>query len=136
LILQGCSTPRADRKAEYPETTQVETLLSDTRSWAGDLLPAYPEGQPKVTLLRITIPPGASLPLHSHPVINAGILLSGELIVTTENDDTNTLKAGDALIEVVHTLHYGKNPGSVPAVILVFYAGKVDTSVTVLAEEN
>ncbi len=136
FILLGCGTPRVCQKAEYPTTTKVETLIAATQSWDGALLPAYPEGQPEITLLKITIPPGARLPLHSHPVINAGILLSGELVVTTENDDTITLKAGDPLIEVVHTLHYGSNPGTIPAKILVFYAGKVNTPVTVLAEEN
>lgn len=136
FILQGCCAPRAAQNTEHPASTQVETLISDTKSWDGAQLPAYPEGQPEITLLKITIPPGARLPLHSHPVINAGILLSGQLVVTTENDDTITLNAGDPLIEVVHTLHYGRNPGTVPAEILVFYAGKVETPVTVLAEEK
>jgi quercetin dioxygenase-like cupin family protein len=133
-VFHGCAASRVGRAVASPGTVHVETLVSDTRSWDGDLLPAYPNGQPEVTLLRITIPPGTRLPLHSHPVINAGILLSGELVVTTEKNDSITLRAGDSLIEVVQTLHYGKNPGTVPAVILVFYAGIEDTPVTVLAE--
>jgi quercetin dioxygenase-like cupin family protein len=33
------------------------------------------------------------------------------------------LKAGDALVELVDTWHYGRNDGDVPAEIVVFYAG-------------
>jgi hypothetical protein len=41
------------------------------------------------------------------------------------------LKAGDPIVEVVNTLHYGINEGTVPAEIVVFYAGIVGQTVTV-----
>lgn len=110
-------------------TTSV--LAKASSSWDGTPLPAYPKNKPEITILRITIPPGAALPLHRHPVINAGALLSGELTVVTEDDRTLHLKAGDALVEVVNKWHYGKNAGNTPAVILVFYAGAIDTPITV-----
>jgi len=110
-------------------TTTV--LAKSGSSWDGALLPAYPGGKPEVTILRITIPPGAALPLHQHPVINAGVLISGELTVVTEDKKTMHLNAGDALVEVVKKWHFGKNPGKIPAVIVVFYAGTKDGPVTV-----
>ncbi|MDD3344403.1 MAG: cupin domain-containing protein, partial [Sulfurospirillaceae bacterium] len=58
-----------------------------------------------------------------HPLINAGVLLAGELTVITDEKKTLHLKAGEALIEVVNKWHYGINEGDVPAVIVVFYAG-------------
>ena len=36
------------------------------------------------------------------------------------------LMAGDPIVEVVNTLHYGINEGKVPAEIVVFYAGALD----------
>jgi len=102
---------------------QVETLVKSDASWDGQALPAYPEGRPKITILRIRIPPGARLPMHKHPVINAGVLLGGTLTVSAENGRTLHLKAGDALVELVDTWHYGRNDGDVPAEIVVFYAG-------------
>lgn len=69
--------------------------------------------------------------MHEHPVINAGVLLKGELTVVTEGGKTLHLKAGDALIEVVDTWHYGKNEGAEPAEIIVFYAGTEDEPITV-----
>ena len=92
---------------------------------------SYPKGEPEITILRIKIPPGSLLPLHKHPVINAGVLLSGELTVVTEDGKNLHLKAGEAIIEVVNTWHYGKNEGNVPADIIVFYAGTMDGPITI-----
>ena len=109
----------------------VSELARSGASWDGTPLPAYPVQKPEITILRITIRPGSALPMHRHPVINAGVLLSGELTVVTEDNKTHKLNAGDALVEVVDKWHFGKNTGKVPAVILVFYAGALDTPITV-----
>jgi len=71
------------------------------------------------------------LALHKHPVINAGVLLSGELTVVTEDNKTLYLKAGESIVEVVNKWHYGKNEGNKTAEILVFYAGVQDTPITI-----
>jgi len=103
---------------------EVKVLAKTSESWDGMALPDYPKGHPEISILRIKIPPGVQLPLHKHPVINAGVLLSGELTVVTENGKTLHLKAGDSIVEVVNKGHYGKNDGNEPAVIIVFYAGE------------
>ncbi len=104
-------------------SVQVDTLARTCTSWDGESLPNYPQSQPEITILRITIPPKVKLPLHKHPVINAGVLLKGELTVVTEDEQTLHLRAGDSIVEVVDKWHYGKNEGSCPAEIIVFYAG-------------
>ena len=106
--------------------TTVETLQKTSTSWDNEPLPCYAQGTPEITILRITIPAGAQLPMHKHPVINAGILVTGQLTVVTENGKTLHLKAGDTLVEVVDKWHYGKNEGNTPAEIIVFYAGAQD----------
>ena len=113
------------------DTVAVEVLAKTGSSWNGNILPEYPDGDPEITILRITIPKDAQLPMHEHPVINAGVLLSGELTVITENNETLHLKAGDPIVEVVNTWHYGKNEGDGPAEIIVFYAGIKDVPITV-----
>lgn len=107
---------------EAPQTT-VETVVQSSKSWNGTTLPEYPSGEPVVTILKITIPPGVSLPVHEHHVINAGVLLEGELTVRTEAGETLRMRAGDPIVEVVNQWHHGVNEGDVPAVIMVFYAG-------------
>ncbi|NLW34361.1 cupin domain-containing protein [Syntrophorhabdus aromaticivorans] len=106
-------------------------VLSKTGlSWDGQNLPEYPSGKPEITILRIKIPAGSELPLHKHSVINAGVLLSGELTVVTEDNKTLRLKSGESIVEVVNTWHYGKNEGSTPAEIIVFYAGVPGMAIT------
>jgi len=117
--------------AAESEKLEVKVLAKTTQSWNGDALPAYQEGQPQVTILRIVIPAGMQLPLHKHPVINAGVLLKGQLTVITEGKDTLYMKAGDSIVELVNKWHYGKNEGSEPAEIIVFYAGTKDQAITV-----
>jgi quercetin dioxygenase-like cupin family protein len=111
--------------------TKVYQLARSQASWDGALLPDYPKGHPEVTVLRIVIPAGETLAMHKHPVINAGVLLKGELTVFAEGGKTLHLKAGDALVEVAGTWHYGKNEGAEPAEIIVFYAGAEGEQITV-----
>ncbi len=117
--------------AEDLNAVQTDILAKSGFSWDGSRLPDYPKGSPEVTILRIKIPPGALLQLHKHTVINAGVLLSGELTVVTEDGKTLNLKAGDPIVEVVNKWHYGKNGGDKTAEILVFYAGVIDMPITV-----
>jgi quercetin dioxygenase-like cupin family protein len=116
-LLLGCVS------AKITNTIEVEVLAKSNTSWNGDSLPNYAKGKPEISILRVVIPPGTILPLHKHPMINAGVLLKGQLTVMLEDNTTLHLKAGDTIVEVVNKWHYGKNEGSVPAEIIVFYAG-------------
>jgi len=109
----------------------VETLAKSSKSWDGEALPDYPHGKPEITILRIKIPAGAKLEIHNHPVINAGVLIAGELTVVTEDNKTLHLKAGDSIVELVNKKHYGKNEGKETAEIIVFYAGEVNKPITI-----
>ncbi len=117
--------------AQDVNTINVDVLAKTSSSWDGRDLPDYTKGKPEITILRITIPQGVQLPLHKHPVINAGILIKGELTVVTEGNKTLHLKAGDSIVETVNTWHYGKNEGNKPAEIIVFYAGILGTPITI-----
>ena len=128
LLLVFLSTPVC--ALEKPGVV-VKTLAKGSASWEGTSLPAYPQGQPQVTILRISIPPGTTLPMHKHSVINAGVLISGALTVITEKNQTLRLKAGDSIIEVVDKWHYGRNEGTETADIIVFYAGTAELPLTV-----
>jgi quercetin dioxygenase-like cupin family protein len=110
---------------------QVQALAKSVMSWNGTPLPAYPTGQPEITILKFHIPPGAILAMHKHPFINAGVLLAGALTVVTETGQTLQLKAADAIIEVVDQWHHGHNEGAEPVELIVFYAGIEGQPITV-----
>jgi quercetin dioxygenase-like cupin family protein len=113
---------------------EVETLLVSTTTWNGAPLPPYPEGQPQISILKITIPPKARLPWHKHPMINSAVLLAGTLRVTAASGQVHHLQAWDAISELVDTWHYGENTGDEPAVILVVYAGAVGMPLSIPRE--
>jgi quercetin dioxygenase-like cupin family protein len=106
-------------------------LVRTGSSWDNSALPSYEKGNPEITIVRIEIPAGAKLPMHKHTVINAGVLISGELTVVTEDNKVLRLKAGDPIVEVVNKWHYGKNEGKGPAEIIVFYAGTLNKPITI-----
>ncbi|OYX24170.1 MAG: hypothetical protein B7Z16_00990 [Algoriphagus sp. 32-45-6] len=120
FVLSGCQEKSMPPAASEPSS---ELLIESHLSWNGDSLPSYPAGNPKISIVKVTIPPHSELPNHYHPVINAGIMLKGELTVIDEKGNTLHLKAGDPIIEVVDVVHYGKNEGDEPVEIVVFYAG-------------
>lgn len=126
VIALGFSSCHQSHKGDL----NVETLVKSSYSWNDSILPYYPEGQPEISILRIEIPPQTKLDLHLHPVINAGVLLKGELKVIADNGQELHMKAGDALIELVDNYHYGMNPGNKTAEIIVFYAGIKDQPIT------
>ncbi|WP_231562010.1 cupin domain-containing protein [Colwellia psychrerythraea] len=118
--------------AEQIETTIIsQTLVKSTNSWDGSQLLSYPEGQPEVTILKITIPAGVTLPLHQHPFINAGVLIKGELTVVNKAGKKLIMTAGDPIVELVNKWHFGENSGNVPAEIIVFYAGIKGQPITI-----
>ena len=117
--------------AQEENAVKVDVLVKTSASWDGMALPNYAKGTPEITILRIQIPPKVQLPLHEHPVINAGVLLKGELTVVTKDKEVLHLKAGDPIVEVVNKWHYGINEGNESAEIIVFYAGVQGTPITV-----
>ena len=130
LLATGCATsPRGP--AARPGAIVAKQLVKTNKSWDGALLPAYPLGQPEVTIKRITLPAGARLETHRHPVINAGVLVAGQLTVITTHGKKLHLQAGDPIVELVNTPHFGVNEGQVPAEIIVVYAGTVGTPVSI-----
>lgn len=114
LILLGCKNT--------PTEVKVEQLLKADKSWDGAAY-RYPDAKPEFTVVKITLPANTTLKWHSHPMPNLAYLVSGELMVETEDGiHKTTLKPGQVLPEVVNTSHRGIS-GKVPVELIVFYAG-------------
>ncbi|RCS54579.1 cupin domain-containing protein [Bremerella cremea] len=109
---------------------KVTVLAKSSDAWDDKPLPHYPTGQPEITVLKIIIPEGKKTPLHFHSVINAAVLLKGEVDVHMPAGETKKLKAGESLIEVVDKAHWGENVGQGDAEFLVFYAGEKGEKIT------
>ena len=101
---------------------QTETLIQSTSSWDGKPYNPYPAGPPQITILKITIAPHTALKWHSHPMPNAGYILSGKLTIEKEDGTKQHFVAGQAVTETVNSVHRGIT-GSEPTVLIVFYPG-------------
>jgi quercetin dioxygenase-like cupin family protein len=125
--LSACASTHSD-KIESITSTQ---LLKTTTTWDGKAI-TYPTGeQAQVTALMIEIPVNGETGWHRHPVPSFAMIVEGTLDVTLKDGSVNHLKAGDPLVEVVDTAHNGRNTGTVPVKIMVFYTGTVNSVLTI-----
>jgi quercetin dioxygenase-like cupin family protein len=75
---------------------------------------------PDVVVSIATFPPGARIPEHQHPHPHYVYVLEGVLtVVNTDAHKTFDVKAGDFVVEMMDTWHYGINNGTVPVKLLV-----------------
>lgn len=105
-----------------PPPISVEPLLDTTQTILGEAF-AYPAGRARISAARLTVPPGATVPLHLHPVPLFAYILQGELIVDYGSRGMRTYRKGDAFVEAFEWPHHARNGGKGNVVILTVYAG-------------
>jgi quercetin dioxygenase-like cupin family protein len=118
LMILVCAAPAHGA----PPGPSVEVLLESDQTVLGQSF-AYPAGRAKITAAIVTLPPGAELPAHLHPVPLFGYVLQGELIVDYGSFGQKTYRRGDALIEAIDWPHRGRCGDRGVVKILVVYAG-------------
>ena len=107
---------------------QNKTILTQTDAvWNGHKIGAVNIAHSEISVVRITIPIGEKLPIHKHPMINVAYMLEGELTVHTETGEKKIFHAGEPIVEVIDTWHYGENTGSEPVEMVVTYVGETGT---------
>jgi quercetin dioxygenase-like cupin family protein len=77
----------------------------------------------EVTAMTVELAPGAETGWHRHTMPVYAYVVSGTLAVELEGGKTFSFTAGDVIIEVVDTLHNGRNLGTEPVKLAVFYLG-------------
>ena len=100
---------------------QITELLRTSQSWDGAEMPDYPTGRPELVAIRYVFPPGKKLGWHHHDVMNYGVVQQGELTIVTVDGKEKTVREGEAVVEMVGTIHHGENRGSAPVVLNMFY---------------
>ena len=103
---------------------KASTVLQTQTSWNGRPI-EYPAGKAEITGLVIELAPGAQTGWHTHAIPNFAYILEEELEIELKDGRRKRVKAGEAVAEVVDTLHNGHSVGTVPLKLVVFYAGTV-----------
>ena len=112
---------------------QIDTteLFRTSQSWDGAELPDYPQGRPKLVAVKYVIPQGRKLGWHHHDAMNCGVLVQGELTIVSQDGTTKVVHAGEAIVEMVGTVHHGENRGTDPVVLYMFYLSQKDRPLSV-----
>ena len=127
----GSSLSRAEEAT--PEATTAAPIASEI---LGRAVPAAVDNA-ELALGRVTVMPGAVLPVHSHPGTQIGVIVQGELTYSVfsgeikwyradaaadqpeliQLGETVVVRPGDALVESPDSIHQGRNNGGQPLVI-------------------
>ena len=126
----------ASRSLAQHSTPEPAALVVITSEVLGHALPVTVKN-PELALGRVTVMPGAVLPVHYHPGTQIGVVVQGELTYTVFTGEINwyrgddptgephmirpgetvVVRTGDALVETPDSIHQGRNHSSVPLVI-------------------
>jgi len=133
-MMWGAGSPISLAQQVTPEATAPSAITSEVLGRAAPVTVENPE----LSLGRVTVMPGAVLPVHHHPGTQIGVVVQGELTYTVftgeiewhRGDDpvgalrrmigpgeTVVVRPGDALVESPDSIHQGRNNSSVPLVI-------------------
>lgn len=99
----------------------TDTLVKNQTAWDGSSLPDYPSCKPEIIIDRVSFPPHHITDWHYHSVINAGVILSGELTIVCKDGKEKTFHAGEPIVECVGEVHRGENRGDICTDIIMFY---------------
>ena len=106
-------------------------LIRTSQSWDGVELPDYFEGRPELVAVKYVFPAGQKLGWHHHPVMNYGILVQGELTIIGLDGKTKVVHEGEAVVEMVGTVHHGENRGTKDCILYMFYLSQKDLPLAV-----
>ena len=130
LSVNSCNDAKAQENDSAPQVQSTE-LIRTSQSWDGAELPEYLQGRPEIVAIKYKFPAGEKLGWHHHTVMNFGILAQGELTIVSEDGTEKVVHEGEAVVEMVNTIHHGENTGSVPVVLYMFYLSQKDIPLAV-----
>ncbi|MEI8032509.1 MAG: cupin domain-containing protein [Chlorobiaceae bacterium] len=113
----------AKAEADDYRNLEVKKLLTSSSASNGQPLAYLQTEHPEVTVLAVTIPPGGETGWHKHPVPVYAYVLDGLLTVEMKGAESYQFKKGEAVLEVMNTLHNGRNLGAGNVSLVVFYTG-------------
>ena len=117
--------------ADYASGVKSKVVVKTTVTASGEQIRYPATGRPEVTAADVEIAPGAETGFHLHPGPVYAWVTSGSMTVDVAGGASRTYGPGDAIVEMTGVPHNGRNTGTVPARLLVFYLGVEGSPVTV-----
>ena len=112
--LTSCKKAHAEEENPTPvQQVQTTELIRTSQSWDGVELPDYFQGRPELV------------------AVNYGVLVQGELTIIGQDGKTKVVHEGEAVVEMVGTIHHGENRGTKPVILYMFYLSQKDLPLAV-----
>ena len=118
VLASACKGAKAQGDSSEVKSSE---LIRTSQSWDGAELPDYLQGRPELVAVKYEFPAGKKLGWHHHPVMNYGILVQGELTIIGQDGKEKVVHEGEAVVEMVNTIHHGENRGTKPVILYMFY---------------
>ena len=109
--------------ADYNSGVTSKVLIKTTVTGNGQQITYPVTDKAMVTAMTVELAPGSETGWHKHPVPVYAYVVAGNLSVEIEGGKQLSFGPGDAIIEVVNTMHNGRNRENVPVKLAVFYLG-------------
>jgi quercetin dioxygenase-like cupin family protein len=128
-VLTSCKTTNVGNAAAS-KVVSTE-LIRTSQSWDGVELPDYFKGRPELVAVKYIFPAGQKLGWHHHVAMNYGVLVQGELTIIGLDGKTKVVHEGEAVVEMVGTIHHGENRGTKDCILYMFYLSQKDLPLAV-----
>ena len=128
--LTSCKEAKVSDDTAAVKVVSTE-LIRTSQSWDGVELPDYLQGRPELVAVKYVFPAGQKLGWHHHPVMNYGILVQGELTIIGQDGKEKVVHEGEAVVEMVNTIHHGENRGNKDVILYMFYLSQKDLPLAV-----
>ncbi len=130
VSLYSCEKAHAQEDNPAPQVVSTE-LIRTSQSWDGVELPDYFQGRPELVAVKYVFPAGQKLGWHHHVAMNYGVLVQGELTIIGLDGKTKVVHEGEAVVEMVNTIHHGENRGDKDVILYMFYLSQKDLPLAV-----
>ena len=109
--------------AQYNDKLIIEKLMQSDSDSMGQKI-SYPDVKDaKITMMKITFPPGETTGWHKHNIPVFSYILKGTLTVQTEDNKIIEYKENTSFAESYNIYHKGTNNGKTDLVVLAIYLG-------------
>ena len=129
-VLTSCKDAHAKEDNPVKQVQSTE-LIRTSQSWDGVELPDYLQGRPELVAVKYVFPAGQKLGWHHHPVMYYGVLVQGELTIIGLDKKEKVVHEGEAVVEMVGTIHHGENRGNKDVILYMFYLSQKDMPLAV-----
>lgn len=119
------------RAQQYSGKLKFENVVETEVNAMGQKI-VYPDFKDaKVSMMKITFPPGESTGWHKHTIPVFSYILQGTLSIETEDHKFLEFKEGSSFAEMVNVYHNGSNKGDKDLIAFVIYLGGDDAPLSV-----